>query len=69
MGQAIGLLGVDVSGWGRGEITTILEEEGWEFAADDPDMDWLMAVQGRQDSGITWGEAIKLTDETLEVTP
>ena len=69
MGQAVRLLGVDTSGWGRGEIGPILEEEGYEFPADDSNMDWLLAVQQRQDSGVTWGEAIKLTDKTMEVTP
>ncbi|MFF0498511.1 hypothetical protein ACFYU5_19050 [Nocardia aobensis] len=45
----------DVGSW---EIGSVLTRLGYEYEDDDRRVDWLMAVQDRQDRGTTWGRAV-----------
>lgn len=40
-----------------------LDHPGWLGEPSEADMDWLLAVQGKQDRGDSWADAVRLTDQ------
>ncbi len=77
MGQALRLLGFDderlVRCDGHGSIKEVLGSEQIPNASDDTDRGalawWLREVQGKQDTGFSWGQAVAEIDRITRQKP
>jgi hypothetical protein len=69
IGQALTRLDIDPAFLDRGsdtpDIASIIDREIYFEDCDDTNISWLANVQSYQDEGLSWREAIRLSDEHL----